>query len=434
MSSIGTTVLLVTVLILLLCGGVWVGIALAIAGAVAFVFFSATSTLDALPVSLWGALDSWELAALPLFVWMGEILFRTKLSEQMFAGLSPWVERLPGRLMHVNVIASGLFGSVCGSSAATTATVAKASLPELNRLGYDERLSLGSLCGSGTLGILIPPSVTMIIYAVAAQVPIVELFAAGLVPASILMVMFMAYIGWRCVLDPSLAPAPARSSTWGERWRALSQLLPVLVLIVFVLGLMMAGYATATEGAAFGVLGSLVIAIAGRTLTWAALRDSLLGATRVSVMIMLIIAGAAFLTKAMAYTGIPRGLAEWVSVQQFSPASLILALSLIYIVLGTALDGVSMIVLTAAVVIPMVQAAGIDLVWFGIFIVLMVEMSEITPPVGFNLFILQAMSGRDSTYVAMAAIPFFLILGVSVALITLFPELVLWLPKVLVRG
>ena len=433
MSTLAIAALLIGVLFLLLAGGVWVGIALGMVGGVAFVLFGTASFADGLPVALWGALDSWELAALPLFVWMGEILFRTRLSEQMFAGLSPWVERLPGRLMHVNVIASGLFGAVCGSTAATTATVAKAALPELKRLGYDEKLSLGSLCGSGTLGILIPPSVTMIIYAVAAEVPIIELFAAGLVPAFIMMVMFMSWIAWRALRDPTLAPDTGRRVGWRDRVFALRLLVPVALLIAFVLGLMMFGYATATEGAAFGVLGALTIALVSRALTWKALRESLLGATKVSAMIMLIIAGAAFLTKAMAYTGIPRGMAEWVSTQGLSPAVLILALSLLYLVLGTALDGVSMIVLTAAVVIPMVQAAGIDLVWFGIFIVLMVGMSEITPPVGFCLYILQSMSGRDSSFVAMAAMPFFFILGLMVALVTAFPSLVLWLPQTLVR-
>jgi tripartite ATP-independent transporter DctM subunit len=432
MSTLAVVALLIGVLLLLLAAGVWVGVALGIVGGVAFVLFGTASLMDGLPVALWGSLDSWELAALPLFVWMGEILFRTRLSEQMFAGLSPWVERLPGRLMHVNVIASGLFGAVCGSTAATTATVAKAALPELKRLGYDEKLSLGSLCGSGTLGILIPPSVTMIIYAVAAEVPIIELFAAGLVPAFIMMVMFMSWIAWRALRDPTLAPDTGRRVGWRDRVFALRLLVPVALLIAFVLGLMMFGYATATEGAAFGVLGALTIALVSRALTWKALRDSLLGATKVSAMIMLIIAGAAFLTKAMAYTGIPRGMAEWVSTQGLSPAVLILALSLLYLVLGTALD-VSMIVLTAAVVIPMVQAAGIDLVWFGIFIVLMVGMSEITPPVGFCLYILQSMSGRDSSFVAMAAMPFFFILGLMVALVTAFPSLVLWLPQTLVR-
>ena len=219
MSSLGIAALLIGVLFALLAGGMWVGLALAMVGGVAFVFFANTSLVDGLPVALWGALDSWELAALPLFVWMGEILFRTRLSEQMFEGLAPWVERLPGRLMHVNVIASGLFGAVCGSTAATTATVAKASLPELKRLGYDEKLCLGSLCGSGTLGILIPPSVTMIIYAVAAEVPIIELFAAGLVPAVLLMVMFMSWIGWRCLRDPSLSPERGTRIAWSERFR-----------------------------------------------------------------------------------------------------------------------------------------------------------------------------------------------------------------------
>lgn len=431
MSSIGIAFVLIVALFTTLAAGIWVGLALAIVGGIAFVFFGTTSFLDGLPVALWGSLDSWELAALPMFVWMGEILFRTRLSEQMFSGLAPWLERVPGRLMHVNVIACGLFGSVCGSTAATTATVAKAALPELKRRGYDEKLCLGSLCGSGTLGILIPPSITMIIYAVAANVPIVDLFAGGLVPAAILMTLFMAWIAFRCLLNPALAPDDGVRSTWRQRFSAVKSLVPVTVLTVAVLGLMMFGYATATESAAFGVLGALVIAAFSRSLTWEAFRDSLLGATKVSAMIMLIIAGAAFLTKAMAYTGIPRGLAEWVSAQGFSPAMLIAALVVLYLILGTALDGVSMIVLTAAVVIPMVQAAGINLVWFGIFIVLMVELSEITPPVGFCLYILQGMSGRDSNFVALAALPFFCILVAVTALITAFPNIVLWLPGLL---
>jgi len=433
MDIILISIVLLIVLTTLLVTGVWIGVSLAIVGAVTFVFFSSADTFSALPISMWGALDSWELAALPLFIWMGEILFRTKLSDQMFEGLSPWVERLPGGLLHVNVIACGLFGSVCGSTAATTATVAKAAIPELKRRGYDEKLCLGSLCGSGTLGILIPPSVTMIIYAVAAQVPIIELFAAGLMPALLIMILFMAYIILKCLSNPELAPKPVTYSNWAMKFRALYQLIPVTVLIVFVIWVIFAGYATATEAAAFGAIGSLVLAFIGGNLSWHNFRVSLLGATKVSVMIMFILAGAAFLSKAMAYTGIPRGLAEWVSVQQLAPWALISTLTIIYLVLGTALDGTSMIVLTSSVVIPMIQAAGIDLVWFGIFIILMVELSEITPPVGFNLFILQAMTGRDSTYVAWASIPFFLLLTISVVAITVFPEIVLWLPKVLVR-
>ena len=433
MDIILISIVLLIVLTTLLVTGVWIGVSLAIVGAVTFVFFSSADTFSALPISMWGALDSWELAALPLFIWMGEILFRTKLSDQMFEGLSPWVERLPGGLLHVNVIACGLFGSVCGSTAATTATVAKAAIPELKRRGYDEKLCLGSLCGSGTLGILIPPSVTMIIYAVAAQVPIIELFAAGLMPALLIMILFMAYIILKCLSNPELAPKPVTYSNWTMKFRALYQLIPVTVLIVFVIWVIFAGYATATEAAAFGAIGSLVLAFIGGNLSWHNFRVSLLGATKVSVMIMFILAGAAFLSKAMAYTGIPRGLAEWVSVQQLAPWALISTLTIIYLVLGTALDGTSMIVLTSSVVIPMIQAAGIDLVWFGIFIILMVELSEITPPVGFNLFILQAMTGRDSTYVAWASIPFFLLLTISVVAITVFPEIVLWLPKVLVR-
>ena len=427
-SHVEIGLLLLVVMCVLLAAGIWVGVALALTGAVAIAFFAKASIFDGLPVALWGAVESWELAALPLFVWMGEVLFRTRLSDQMFAGLAPWVNWIPGRLMHVNIIACGLFGSVSGSSAATTATVAKAALPELIRRGYDEKVCLGSLCGAGTLGILIPPSITMVIYAVAAEVSIVRLFLAGFLPGFLIMLLFSGYIAAWALLNPSKTPPATDRADWAARLRSLKDLLPVTVLIVFVMVMLVGGFATATESAAFGLVGALVLALMSGTLSWQNFRLSLMGAMRVSVMIMFILACAAFLTKAMAYTGIPRELALWIKSIGLSPVMLIAALTLVYIALGTALDGVSMIVLTTAIVIPMVQAAGIDLIWFGIFVVLLVEISEVTPPVGFNLYVLQALSGRDSTYVARAAIPFFFLLVVSIVLITVFPEIVMWLP------
>jgi len=368
------------------------------------------------------------LAALPLFVWMGEILFRTKLSEQMFEGLAPWLSRVPGRLMHTTILGCGVFGSVSGSSAATCATIAKVALPELKRRGYNEQLALGSLATAGTLGILIPPSITMVVYAVAADASIIRIFLAGFIPSAVLMLLFSGYIAWWSHRNKHLMPPAEPHYTFAEKLRLSAALIPCVLLIVFIVWVLIAGWATATECAAYGVLGALVIALVGGNLTWENFKAGLVGATRLSCMIMFILAGAAFLTKTMAFTGIPRELAEWVNSLHLSPYALIAALVVVYLVLGTALDGISMIVLTSAVVLPMVQLAGFDLIWFGIFVVLLVEIAEVTPPVGFNLFVLQSMTGKDSNTIARAALPFFGCLVVCIAVITVFPELVTWLP------
>jgi tripartite ATP-independent transporter DctM subunit len=370
------------------------------------------------------------LAALPMFVWMGEILFRTKLSEELFNGLSPWVRWLPGRLLHVNILACGIFGSVSGSSAATCATVSKIALPELRRRGYDEGVAVGSLATAGTLGIMIPPSIIMVVYAVAAEVSIVRVFIAGMIPGILVMVLFSAYIAIWAVLNPDKQPAKEPALSFQEKMRASAQLIPCAILIIAVIGTMFIGWATATEAAGFGVLGSLILAAVTRTLTWESFKESLMGATRLSCMIMFILAGAAFLTKAMALTGIPSALASGVEALNLGPFGIIAILTVVYLILGTALDGVSMIVLTTSIVVPMVQAAGFDLVWFGIFIVLLVEIAEITPPLGFNLFVMQTMTGKEQTEVAWASLPFFLMLVLTVVLITLFPvTLVTGLPE-----
>ena len=422
---------LLLVMLLLLGGGIWIAVTLALVGWIGMALFANLPAVvwgKNLFSALWESNASWELAALPLFIWMGEILFRTRLSEQMFEGLSPWLNRVPGRLMHTTILGCGIFGSVSGSSAATCATIAKVALPELARRGYDERIALGSLATAGTLGILIPPSITMVVYAVAADASIIRIFLAGFIPGLILMVLFSGYIAAWSLRHPDKVPPPDPPSSLMEKLRRSGSLIPCALLILFIVWVLVAGWATATECAAYGVLGSLVIAAASRSLTWASFRDSLMSATRVSCMIMFILAGAAFLTKTMAFTGIPRELAEWVHGLGLSPLALIAVLSLLYLVLGTALDGISMIVLTSAVVLPMIQRAGFDLIWFGIFIVLLVEIAEVTPPVGFNLFVLQNMTGKDSTVIARAAIPFFMCLLLCIALITVFPEIVTWLP------
>jgi len=420
--------LLLFIMLLLLAGGVWIAMTLAIVGWIGLTFFANTLPGKNLFTAFWGSNASWTLAALPLFIWMGEILFRTRLSEEMFEGLAPWLRRVPGRLMHVNILGCGIFGSVSGSSAATCATISKVALPELIKRGYDERVALGSLATAGTLGILIPPSITMVVYAVAAEASIIRIFLAGFIPGAILMALFSGYIGAWALLNPSKTPPPGPAMSFMEKLRRSRQLIPVTALIVFILWVLVAGVATATECAAYGVLGSLVIAWWGGSLTWKSFFESLLSATRVSCMIMFILAGAAYLSMAMGFTGIPRALAEWVDSLDLSPYTLIAILAVFYIVLGTALDGISMIVLTSAVVLPMIQKAGFDLIWFGVFIVLLVEIAEVTPPVGFNLFVLQNMTGRDSNYIARAALPFFAMLVVTIAIITLFPQTVLWLP------
>jgi tripartite ATP-independent transporter DctM subunit len=428
MSLVEIAGLLLFVMLLLLAGGVWIAMTLAIVGFIGLTFFTNTLPGKNIFTAFWGSNSSWTLAALPMFIWMGEILFRTRLSEEMFEGLAPWLRNVPGRLMHVNILGCGIFGSVSGSSAATCATISKVALPELLKRGYDERTALGSLATAGTLGILIPPSITMVVYAVAAEASIIRIFLAGFIPGAILMLLFSGYIVAWALANPHKTPPPPPPMSFMEKVRKSGNLIPVSVLIVFIVWVLVAGIATATECAAYGVLGSLAIAWWSGSLTWKSFIDSLMSATRVSCMIMFILAGASYLSMAMAFTGIPRALAEWVTALGLSPYALIAVLAILYIVLGTALDGISMIVLTSAVILPMIQKAGFDLVWFGIFIVLLVEIAEVTPPVGFNLFVLQNMTGRDSNYIARAALPFFAMLVLTIGIITVFPDVVLWLP------
>ena len=431
MSPLEISVILFSVLLVLLAGGVWIAIAM---GAVAWLglqFFTASPPEVNLFQAFWGSNASWTIAALPLFVWMGEILFRTRLSEEMFEGLAPWLGWLPGRLMHVNIFGCGIFAAVSGSSSATCATIAKVALPELAKRGYDEKVCLGSLCGAGTLGLLIPPSIIMIVYAVAAEVSILKMFIAGVLPGIMLVLFFSGYIVIWALLNPERTPRHVDNLSFIERMRRSRNLIPIVLLIIFVLGAMFTGYATATEAASFGVLGALVIAWWSGSLTRANLWASLMGATRLSCMILFILAGAAFLSSCMAFTGIPRALAAWVASLNATPIALIGVLALIYLLLGTALDGISMIVLTTSIVLPMVEAAGFNLIWFGIFIVILVEIAELTPPLGFNLFVLQTMSGRDSNYVALASLPFFFLMVLALAVVVAFPSIATWLPDAL---
>jgi C4-dicarboxylate transporter DctM subunit len=428
MSDFAITALLIASLFLILASGVWIGLTLSGVAWIGMQLFSTRPAGDAMAVTIWGSASSWTLTALPLFIWMGEILFRTRLSQDMFKGLAPWMQRLPGRLLHTNVVGCAIFAAVSGSSAATCATIGKMSLPELAKRGYPDSMSIGSLAGAGTLGLLIPPSIIMIVYGVTADVSISQLFIAGVIPGIVLAGIFSLYIAGWSLKNAHLIPPPDAPMSFAEKLRESKSLIPVVVLIIAVLGSIYAGIATATEAAGIGVLGSLVISTAQGSMNWATFKESLMGGTRLYCMIALILAGAAFLTLSMGYIGLPRHLAEWIATLGLSKFGLILALTGFYVVLGCFLDGISMVVLTMGVIMPTVQKAGIDPLWFGIFIVIVVEMAQVTPPVGFNLFVLQGMTKREIGGIARAAFPFFLLMVLMVVLLYVFPQLVSFLP------
>ncbi len=433
MSLLATGLALVLLLFLLLLLGVYVGLALLLVGLAGLALFTTAPPGPNVATALWTSTSSWSLAALPLFVWMGEILYRTRLAEGLFRGLGPLLGRLPGGLLHVNVVASALFAAVIGSSAATTATVGRFTLPELLRHGYPKPLALGSLAGAGTLGFLIPPSIVMIVYGVMAEVSVARLFMAGVVPGLVLTLLFMLTVAFLALRQregmPREAPPPL-----GEALKGLGSVLPVLLLILLVLGSIYRGVATPTEAAAIGVVGALALAAWNRELSPASFRESLLGAVRTTSMIGLILAGAGVLTLAMGFTGIPRALAAWAVEAGIGPLALVFFLSLVYIVLGWFLDGISIVVLTISVILPVVKAVGLDPLWFGVYLVLMVELAQITPPVGFNLFVLQSLGGEDLFRIARYSLPFMGVLLLMVALLVAFPGLATWLPRTMTGG
>ncbi|MFO6421430.1 TRAP transporter large permease [Hylemonella sp. W303a] len=428
MNDFAITALLVLSLFLILGSGVWVGLTLSGVAWIGMQLFSSRPAGDAMAVTIWGSATSWTLTALPLFVWMGEILFRTRLSQDMFKGLAPWMQSLPGRLLHTNVAGCTLFAAVSGSSAATCATVGKMTLPELKQRGYPDDIVIGTLAGAGTLGLLIPPSIIMIVYGVMAEVSIAKLFVGGILPGMLLALLFSGYIAVWAWRNPQRVPPMDTRLSFVQKLSASRSLIPVALLIAAVLGSIYTGLATATEAAAVGVVGALLLSAAQGSLNWATFRDSLMGATRLYCMIALILAGAAFLTLSMGYIGLPRHLAEWIGTLGLSQFQLLAVLTLFFILLGCFLDGISMVVLTMGVLMPTVQKAGIDPIWFGIFVVLVVEMAQITPPVGFNLFVLQGMTGKSLGWIARVTLPMFFLMVAAVLLLWIFPAIVTWLP------
>ncbi len=434
MTEIFLTIFFISVLLFFLGTGVWVAISMVGVSAIGMMLFTSRPVGDAMATTIWGTSSSWTLTALPLFVWMGEILFRTKLSENLFKGLSPWMQKLPGGLIHVNVVGCALFAAISGSSAATVATVGKMSIPELRKRNYPEKILLGSLAGSGTLGLLIPPSIILIIYGVTVQESIAKLFIAGIIPGIMIALIFMSYVIFWSLMNKKNMPTTKVNYSFLEKIRRSRQLLPIIILILGVIGSIYTGIATATEAASLGVVGALILSYFQKSLNKKTFKDSLLGATKTSCMIAFILAGSTFLSLAMGFTGLPRNLAIWIQSMDLSPYVLIFVLMIFYIILGMFLDGISAVVLTMAIIEPMIRQAGFDMIWFGIFLVIVVEMAQITPPVGFNLFVLQGMANKDMGFIAKSAFPLFLLMVLSVILVVIFPEIALWMPEQMVQN
>ena len=434
MAEIFLTIFFISVLLFFLGSGIWVALSMIGVSAIGMMLFTSRPVGDAMATTIWGTASSWTLTALPLFVWMGEILFRTKLSENLFKGLSPWMQKLPGGLIHVNVVGCALFAAISGSSAATVATVGKMSIPELRKRNYPEKILLGSLAGSGTLGLLIPPSIILIIYGVAVQESIAKLFIAGIIPGIMIALIFMSYVIIWSLINKKEMPKILEEYSFLEKIKRSKQLLPVILLISAVIGSIYTGIATATEAASLGVVGALILSYFQKSLTLETFKSSLMGATKTSCMIAFILAGSTFLSLAMGFTGLPRNLAIWIESMSLSPYILIFVLMFFYIILGMFLDGISAVVLTMAIIEPMIRQAGFDMIWFGIFLVIVVEMAQITPPVGFNLFVLQGMANKDMGYIARSAFPLFLLMVLAVIIVVIFPEIVLWMPEQMVQN
>ena len=434
MAEILLIIFFISVLLFFLGSGIWVAISMIGVSAIGMMLFTSRPVGDAMATTIWGTSSSWTLTALPLFVWMGEILFRTKLSENLFEGLSPWMQKLPGGLIHVNVVGCALFAAISGSSAATVATVGKMSIPELRKRNYPEKILLGSLAGSGTLGLLIPPSIILIIYGVTVQESIAKLFIAGIIPGVMIALIFMSYVMIWSLINNKSMPKVDETFSFLEKIKKSKQLLPVIILILGVIGSIYTGIATATEAASLGVVGALLLSYFQKSLNFETFKASLLGATKTSCMIAFILAGSTFFSLAMGFTGLPRNLAIWIQSMELSPYVLIFVLMIFYIILGMFLDGISAVVLTMAIIEPMIRQAGFDMIWFGIFLVIVVEMAQITPPVGFNLFVLQGMANKDMGYIARSAFPLFLLMVLAVILVVIFPEIALWMPQQMIQN
>ena len=423
--------ILLAVMFGLLFSGCWIGVTLFIVGFVGLSCFTTIPPVSVLGTVLWNQSSSSAMLALPLFIFMGEILVQSKISNKLFSGLSPWVNKLPGRLLHVNTVASAFFAAVSGSVSATTATVGKITIPEFKRRGYSDELSIGTLACSGTIGIMIPPSMTMLVYGIIGNVSVGKLFIGGIVPGILMAILFSLYIIIRCIINPNLAPSSGENFTWKDRLKGLPDLLPVILLILLVLGSIYTGWATPTEAAAIGCFGAMAFAVYTKTLTFKVIKDALMGTVVTTGMIMFIVCASAYFSVTIGYIGIPRALANFVVESGMSKYMLILLVAIFYLILGCLVDGFSMVVMSVPIILPLITAVGFDPLWFGIFLVIMVQVAQITPPVGFNLFLITGISDFSIMQIAKAAMPLFFVMVLFTIFVVLCPQVVLWLPNLM---
>jgi len=414
--------------------GVWVFSAVGLVGLTALYFllgFDIDRIGAVMRGTMWRSASTWELSAVPIFVMMGELMYRSDMSERLFRGLAPWVARVPGGLLHTNIAGCTVFAAVSGSTTATTATVGKITTAALAERKYDQSLAIGSLAGAGSLGLMIPPSISFIIYGVLSETSIARLFAAGVFPGLVIAALYSGYIGICAAAKPALAPREADTFTMVDRLKGLLDLLPVTALVLLVLGSLYSGIATPSEAAVVGFLGAFMMVLFTGQLTWKLFTDSVAGTIKITTMGISILVAANFMSSAMAYLHVPQEIAKFIVGLGLSPYALILLVAVFYVILGLFLDGLSIMVMTLPITLPLVAGAGFDPVWFGVFIVIMIELGLVTPPIGFNLFVLQVMTGRPMGFIARAAFPFFLLLCLAAVIITAFPQIALWLPDVL---
>ncbi|HEY0886272.1 MAG TPA: TRAP transporter large permease [Ramlibacter sp.] len=424
---IATAIILLLVLIGL---SLPVGAALGVLGLALDPLFSMLPLSRAMGELAWSTGNEFLLVAIPLFILLGEILLRAGFAERMYGAMAQWLSWLPGGLMHANIGASTLFAATSGSSVATAATVGTVAIPQIRRHGYNESLFLGSIAAGGTLGILIPPSINLVIYGVLTNSSVPKLYLAGIIPGFLLALLFMVVVGVACTLKPEWGGHRTRA-TWGERIAGLQHLLPPLGIFLMVVGSIYAGLATPTEAAALGVLGALILAAFFRKLTFRMLRDAVEGTMKSTAMIMLIVIAASFLNFIMSAIGLTDAMTQKIVGLGLSPGWMLLVVVIFYVILGCFMETLSMMIVTIPLVAPIMTQLGFDPIWLGIVIIVLVETALITPPVGLNLFVVHSLRKSGSmNAVILGALPFVFALFGIVALLAAFPDLALWLPRV----
>lgn len=417
----------------LFLSGAPVAAALAVLAILMVTVYSPLPLIRAIGEITWATSNDFLLVAVPLYILMGEILLRSGIAGRIYEAMAKWLTWLPGGLMHSNIGVSAIFAATSGSSVVTAATVGTVALPAAEKFRYNQRLFLGSIAAGGTLGILIPPSINMLIYGFITDTSVPQLYLAALIPAAILCVLFMATIAIACIRNPQWG-GEKQPVSWAERFGALPHLLPPFFLFLLVVGSIYAGWATPTESAALGVIGAFILAAANRTLTLAMLKTAIENTMRVTGMAMLIVVAAFFLNFVLSTLGINRDILvffEEVRTQlNLSPFQVMIAIVILYLILGCFMDPMAMMVTTVPVIAPLVASLGYDLIWFGVLMVVLSETGMITPPFGINLFVVQAVRGKGPLAdVIIGAIPFVVALLVLTVLLLVWPSLALWLPN-----